>query len=100
MSITSEFNEERLNAVYTERNSIVAFLSKLYPASLELDKETLSQDWKWVVIMDLPTGQASWHIHINDLPLFAHLPKEAGRMWDGHTTEQKYAKINSLTPQN
>lgn len=43
-------------------------------------------DWP-VVYIELPTGQVSWHMP-------AH-PRE----WDGHTTEQKYARIRAYEPE-
>lgn len=40
-------------------------------------------DWP-VVFIELPTGQVSWH-----------MPPHA-REWDGHTTEEKYARIREF----
>lgn len=91
---------EAKDGAYAERNHLVAALSKLYPASLERHPEedkTWEDDWRWVVFVDLPTGQASWHIHDSELPQFAHLPRHAGRRWDGHTTTEKYARLAALT---
>lgn len=36
-----------------------------------------------VAYIELPTGQVSWHLPEHD------------RRWDGHTTEQKYARIEA-----
>lgn len=86
------------DGAYAERNKLVAALSKLFPASLERhDGVEWEDDWRWVVFIDLPTGQASWHIHDSELPQFAHLPRQAGRRWDGHTNEQKYARLAVLS---
>jgi hypothetical protein len=87
------------NAAYTERNALVAALSKMFPASLERHpaEEEWEDDWRWIVFIDLPTGQATWHIHDSELPNFAHLPREAGRKWDGHPTAEKYARLAALT---
>ncbi|MFB9991243.1 hypothetical protein ACFFLM_04520 [Deinococcus oregonensis] len=79
--------------LYSERAALVAALSKLFPASLESDPE--QPDWP-VCIIDLPTGQVSWHIAQSDLHLFMHLPRETGRVWDGHTTPEKYDRLNAL----
>lgn len=79
--------------VYTERAHLVATLSKLWPASLEVDPAEPG----WLVcIIDSPMGQLSWHIAPDDLPLFSHLHRNTGRVWDGHTTEEKYARLASL----
>lgn len=90
------------DGAYHERNQLVALLAALFPASLEHhavrdgEEPPWDLDWLWVVIIDLPTGQASWHIHVNELPLFGHLPRLAGRKWDGHTTAQKYERVAAL----
>lgn len=82
-----------LTVAYTERAHLIAALSKLFPASLETDPA--EPDWP-VCIIDLPTGQASWHISPTDLHLFIHLPRDAGRVWDGHDTPEKYARLDAL----
>lgn len=85
-----------LDGVYSERAHVVAALSKLFPASLEEhDGEDWDDDWRTVCFIDLPSGQVSWHIARTDLPLFAHLPKGAGRIWDGHDTPTKYARLDA-----
>lgn len=87
------------DTAYAERNRLVAALSTLFPASLERHPEedaTWEEDWRWIVFVDLPTGQAGWHIHDSELPLFEHLPREVGRAWDGHTTEEKYRRVAAL----
>ena len=84
---------------YTERNRLVALIASLYPSSLERHDDadkSWEDDWRWIVFIDLPTGQASWHIHDSHLPMFDHVPRFAGRKWDGHTTEEKYARISLL----
>lgn len=85
-----------IDAVYTERNRLVALLARLYPSGL---KTTVISGWdpEWhgCVYIDLPTGQASWHFHDSDAHLFAGLPPYAGE-WDGHSTEEKYARIEKL----
>lgn len=88
------------DAAYHERNQLVAALSKIFPASLERHpaQEVWDDDWRWIVFIDLPTGQASWHIHDTELALFAHLPRLAGRKWDGHTSAQKYDRLAEIIP--
>jgi len=50
-------------------------------------------EWNWIVFIDLPAGQATWHIHDDELPRFSHLPRSTGREWDGHTTAKKYDRV-------
>lgn len=89
---------EAKDSAYQERDKLVAALSKLFPASLERhpQEEEWEDDWRWIVFIDLPTGQASWHIHDSELPMFEHLPRLAGRKWDGHTNEEKYRRLAAL----
>lgn len=51
------------------------------PAGIRLDPRTPA--WP-VVFIELPTGQVSWHI------------PEHGEPWDGHTTEEKYRRVDAL----
>jgi hypothetical protein len=88
------------DAAYAERNKLVAALSKCFPALLarhpDEDKDW-EDDWRWIVFITLPTGQATWHIHDSELPLFAHLERSAAT-WDGHSTEEKYRRVEALAP--
>lgn len=80
---------------YLERNRLVALLSKLFPAGTARTAiDGWSEDWHGCVYIDFPWGQASWHYHDSQAYLFAHLPPYSGS-WDGHTTEQKYAAIDT-----
>lgn len=86
---------------YTERNALVAALSKVFPASLEQhDPADTSWDPEWltIVAIELPTGQATWHLHDRERGMFAHLRPRTGYAWDGHTTAEKYARIAALAP--
>lgn len=80
---------------YTERAKLVALLTRLFPAYIaQHDSNDASWDREWltIVFVQLPTGQASWHIHLNDIPLFDHL-KDGENNWDGHKTEEKYQRV-------
>jgi hypothetical protein len=91
--------EKQKDSAYTERNKLVAALSKLYPASLgKHDENDLSwdRDWLSIVFIRTPHGQLSWHLHDSDMPLFAHL--ELGtEVWDGHTTDEKYERLSKAS---
>ena len=66
--------------VYRERARLVAALARLYPASLE--RADPSPGFEWVVYVDLPTGQASWHVSDDDLDLFdGGPPLRLLRLW-------------------
>lgn len=87
------------NLAYGERNKLVAALSKLFPSSIERhpDNEVWEADWRWIVFIDLPTGQITYHIHDSELVNYNHLHTE-GRKWDGHSTDEKYKRIAALVP--
>lgn len=84
---------------YHERNMMVAALTKLFPSYLarhdENDKEW-ERDWMWIVYIELPTGQVSWHIHDSERDLFNHLEVKENK-WDGHNTKRKYERLLALT---
>ena len=84
--------------VHQERNKLLSLLSALYPASLEKHQpeNEAARGWSWLVIIDLPTGQCSWHIQDSELPYFDHLEQNAGRKWDGTEEEEKYQRIEEL----
>lgn len=84
------------DAVYVERNQVVAALSKLFPAGQKRTRiGGLDDAWHNCVYIDLPTGQVSWHFHDRDAEIFAHLPQYEGE-WDGHDTPEKYRRVAAL----
>lgn len=83
-----------LSAVYRERSHLVAHLAAVYPSVIGTDPS--EPDWP-VVFIDTDAGQLSWHIAPDDVPLFAHVRRDEAAAWDGHTTEQKYARLDNLT---
>lgn len=86
---------------YSERDKLVALLSKLFPASLERHPEEdkdWENDWRWIVFINLPTGQVSWHIHDSEISMFNHLKRKLGVKWDGHTTEEKWKRVAAYPP--
>nr|WP_157529412.1 hypothetical protein [Kibdelosporangium sp. MJ126-NF4]CEL23360.1 hypothetical protein [Kibdelosporangium sp. MJ126-NF4]CTQ96904.1 hypothetical protein [Kibdelosporangium sp. MJ126-NF4] len=84
--------------LYRERARLVAFLAALYPA---VRSSNDPHDDRTVVYIKTPTGQMSWHIDPADVRLFAHVPAvpgdDARARWDGHTTDQKYTRLATLT---
>lgn len=86
------------DAIYADRDRLVQALSKVFPASLERHTGDGAWDEEWmnVVIVDLPTGQVSWHIHVSEVAWFNHLPRHQ-RTWDGHSTDKKHRRIDELS---
>jgi hypothetical protein len=94
----------RKDDAYTERNRVVAVMMRMaiamgWRAGIGVHEDKPGEDWdpEWrtIVCVDTPEGQASWHVHDTDAYLFSDLPKYEGK-WDGHTTEEKYARLQIL----
>lgn len=93
--------KEQKDAAYHERDQIVALLARMAlalgcragirPHEPNPDP-TWDDDWKNVVVIDLPTGQVTWHYHDSERPLFASLPPYLNS-WDGHDTSEKYHRV-------
>lgn len=89
---------------YEERNRVVALCLRMALAlgwkagvgeHQDVPGEDWDPEWRMLVTVDLPTGQASWHVHDSQKHLFEGLPKYDGT-WDGHTTSVKYERIAQL----
>lgn len=87
------------DSVYRERAHLVALMATAYPSHIGAT-DPAEPDWK-VVVIDTPAGQMSWHISPDDLDLFRHVrptrPDDAP--WDGHSTDEKYARVRRLIGQ-
>lgn len=97
-----EIDVSLLDNVYTERNRLVAALSKLFPSHLmpHTGNEEWNEEWNTVVCIHLPTGQVTWHVKTSEINLyFSHLTMTANH-WDGHDTEEKYRRVDNLSPYN
>lgn len=79
------------NSVYRERAHLVAFLTRIFPATLWRE----SPEWAIIYIIT-PAGQLSWHIAQDDLDLFQGTLWTSVNHWDGHDTEKKYLRLDSL----
>lgn len=98
LQLQKEESEDSKNSAYHERDMLVAALSKLFPAYLARHEDSdvsWEDDWRWIVFIDLPTGQVSWHIHDSERSLFDHLQVKENK-WDGHNTDRKYQRLEAL----
>lgn len=82
------------DSVYRERAHLVAHLAAVYPSIIGHDPA--EPDW-FVVYVKTVQGQLSWHISPDDMDLFEHVPHGSTITWDGHSTEEKYARLEALT---
>ncbi len=86
------------DSAYSERNKLVALISKIFPSYLglhEVSDSSWDSEWKNIVYVELPTGQCSWHIHDSEMGMFSHLKFNNNIKWDGHSTELKYSRIEA-----
>lgn len=98
--LEDRFNQvDRINQAYSERNKVVTTLAKCFPSGTRKTAiEGWDEEWHGCVYIDLPTGQASWHYHVDDAYMFNDLPPYT-KEWDGHTTDEKYARMLSMATQ-
>lgn len=86
-------------ALYRERAHLVALLAGFFPSVIVFQPDDPDRP---IVYVHTPEGQLSWHLSKSDLDLFEHVtivqPSDARAAWDGHTTEEKYARIVALAP--
>ncbi|MFE9834095.1 hypothetical protein ACFYP4_02930 [Streptomyces sp. NPDC005551] len=85
-----------LDEVYRERAQLVAFIAHLFPSYMTLSLDLDQPDW-WTVFIYAGTKQLSWHIAPGDVELFSHVrkvhPNAPFVQWDGHTTPEKYQRM-------
>lgn len=82
-------------SLYRERAHLVAHLARLYPAHWsEPDADDADRDYA-LVCVHTPAGQATWHIAPGDVGLFPEMETRPGH-WDGHTTTEKYDRIDMI----
>jgi len=90
---------QQKDSAYRERDSLVWLLAKIFPAWLgkhpEEDKNW-DADWRTIVFIQLPTGQATWHVHDSEAGWFESHLNYGGEPWDGHSTEEKYERVNRV----
>lgn len=91
-----KLESEKISA-YRERNIVVAILSRSFPSYLSEHAEDESgwdQRKGWVVYIELPTGQVSWHVERDELAWFSHLAVADRSPWDGHNEELKWTRVS------
>jgi hypothetical protein len=62
------------------------------------DDPNWDPEWRNVVCIHLPSGHATWHIHISEMGWFDHLTNSPLKPheYDGHTTPEKYLRLHAL----
>lgn len=92
---------EQKDSAYRERNQLVALLARMaqklgysaWRARHREDDSSWEADWRNILFVELPTGQASWHFHDSEAHLLKEFPK-GENSWDGHGMAEKYERVN------
>lgn len=82
--------------VYAERDKVLVLLAKMaqeqgIPVGIAID-EDMPDVWKYVVVINLPTGQVSWHILEEELEWFTFLDNH-DMDWEDPAYEEKYKRV-------
>jgi hypothetical protein len=87
---------EEKNEAYRQRNHLVAALARIYPSGIRATNiEGWEPEWHGCVLIDLPSGQISYHYHDSHAHLFAGLPPYT-KEWDGHDKDVVHARLGAL----
>jgi hypothetical protein len=96
----AETAEAERDGAYRERAHLTAWLATVHPAVITPATDIDEPGWQ-ILYITAGGRQLSWHIHPQDADLYAHVehvqPDDPRALWDGHTTEQKYAAIREMT---
>ena len=85
-------SDPALDSVYRERMHLVATLAAVFPSYVN------NEDEEWpVILINIPTGQVSWHFGKADWDLFDDIPMGPEIVWDGHDTDEKYRRLDQFT---
>lgn len=100
----NEALDKQKNQAYAERNKVVAALARLVNANIwfkatvgiamHAESDTnWESDWRTILVIELPTGQLTWHFHDSEKYLLEGLAEIKDYKWDGHSTEEKYKRL-------
>ncbi|MEX5636528.1 hypothetical protein [Parafrankia sp. FMc2] len=82
-----------LDAAYRERAQLVSYLARVFEAHWAIDES--EPEWP-VICIHTPAGQLCWHVDRADMNLFPSGLENQPSDWDGHSTEEKYARLAQL----
>ncbi|MER7201022.1 hypothetical protein CG723_41400 [Streptomyces sp. CB01635] len=94
--------EQQLDNAYRERAHLVALLAAMTSGAVIVPAPDIDDEDSWQIAhLNIGGRQASWHISPRDADLLEaveHVPADDPRArWDGHSTEDKYARIRQHT---
>jgi len=77
---------------YSERAHLLAILARDHVAYLYQDTDE-EPGFQTVIAIDINNRWLTWHLADADLHLFPNVTELSPSLWDGHTTDEKYAFI-------
>lgn len=83
------------DAAYRDRNALLAWFAAVHRSHLVPAART-DGAWQQVLCVHTEVGQLAWHLPDAELAGFPHVPKEDANDWDGHTTTERYQRIEKL----
>ncbi len=78
-----------------QRDDLLLLISNLYPAHRTKAKKADPALWRDILIIELPTGQISYHLPPAEVERFKHLPR-GPNTWDGHDEKERALRIWTL----
>ncbi|MCF2130158.1 hypothetical protein L1I79_27550 [Strepomyces sp. STD 3.1] len=101
LSIRVDRAEAERDGAYRERAYLVALLAAMTDGAVIAPAPDVEEPGWQIAYLTIGGRQASWHISPRDTALFAdveHVPGDDPRArWDGHSTDDKYARIRQHT---
>ncbi len=99
-TVVEELNAAK-NQAYSERNKCVVAMASMAQrlghtvgiAYHDPNDEAWDPEWRTILVIELPTGQVTWHLHDSEKELLSQFQELPDHEWDGHTTEEKYKRL-------
>lgn len=100
----AEANESR-NGAYMERAKVLRMalavdLTRIFHSVVMTPAMDVQEPGWWIIFLHSESGQMSWHLSPEQAELFDFVervkPTDPRAVWDNHTTEQKYQRIDDL----
>lgn len=94
-------HKTQLDDVYHQRNMLALALAKHtlelgLEAGIGIDPDEPSPDWRFVLYIDVPGGQLSYHLAPHEVAMFTDQLPSYSKRWDGSSKDQHHHLIEVL----
>ncbi|MBC7299828.1 hypothetical protein [Nocardia salmonicida] len=100
MTTTFPTDDPKSRALYRERAQLLAWITAALAPTAVLSISDPQHDWMAVLHVPSAAGALTWHIHPDDLDLFAHLqfvsPSDPRARWDGADKTETLRRLTTL----